>query len=169
MNIVLCGLQSSGKTTIGKALAEKLNKDFLDTDRLIERFYTLSTGNSYSCREIAKIHGETFFRTLEKDVIHSLNPNGSIISTGGGVLMNPYNVHHLQSIGRLFYLKADPKTLWQRILPHGIPSYLDQSKPEESFYQLAMARIPIYEKSAHHTIDTTTPTIEQIVELIIKF
>ena len=108
MTLILSGLPMSGKTTIGKLLAEKLQLPFLDTDRLIEESYVAMTGMNCSCRQIFFEKGEPFFRDLEKEQIKALQgDHARVIALGGGVLIDPDNVRTLQSIGRIFYLK-DP-------------------------------------------------------------
>lgn len=163
MNLILSGLQNSGKTTVGQLLATKLEWDFIDTDRMIENQY----GQNATCREIFIKKGESTFRALEKKAIDSLKElKNYVIATGGGSLVNPENRSILEQIGTFVYLKANPELLWTRI--DAIPAHLDQNEPKKSFLELAKNRIPIYESMAHYTIETDTLTPEQIVDMILN-
>ena len=168
MNIILCGLPKSGKTTLGKLLAEKLKWSFIDTDRLIENRYATQTNTSRSCREIYLYEGEKFFRTLEKEAILSLKEmNHAVIGTGGGSLCNIDNIKVLESIGILIYLKTSLEVIWDRLKNKELPSYLDTIDPKASFYTLAESRIPLYEKWATFHIDTHLLNKDRILNTIL--
>ncbi|MBA3956978.1 MAG: shikimate kinase [Parachlamydiaceae bacterium] len=168
-SIILCGLPGSGKTTIGRRLAERLNCDFRDTDDLIERHYLLLAGEHKSCREITKSEGEMLFCELESTIIKLfLQPTNQVIATGGGTLLNPLNTHHLKSLGRCVYLKASTSTVLPRILQTGMPTYLAPKTPETSLQQLAAVRDPIYASAADITIDANHTSVEAIVEELIQ-
>lgn len=155
MNIILCGLPQSGKTTLGQILADKLKWSFIDTDKLIEKAYTDQTGVISSCRAIFSQEGELFFRTLEKEIITSLKEmTHTVIAIGGGSLNDSNNMQVLQSIGKLVYLKTPVEVIWERLQNKEIPSYLNVKDPKASFYTLAKKRIPLYEKAAELHIDT---------------
>jgi shikimate kinase len=166
--LILCGLQSSGKSTVGKKLSEVLQREFIDTDDLIEKLYVKLYGAPLRCREISQKEGESFFRSLERKAILTLIGGSYVIATGGGVLQDPENVKHLQSLGILVFLKTPLSILWERIILKGIPSYLDQKNPKESFYDIAYKRIPIYENACHHTIECNNQSAEEILNTIIK-
>ena len=98
-NIVLTGMPGSGKTTVGKLLAESLNRPYVDTDTLIED----KTGMTPA--QIIAERGEPAFREIESAVIcEAAQRNGCIIATGGGAVLRPENIQHLRSNGRLFFL-----------------------------------------------------------------
>ncbi len=168
MNLILCGLPTSGKTTVGKKLAQQLNWDFTDTDRLIENAYALQTGKVCTCCQICLQEGEPFFRRLEDQQIASLQGlDQNIIAVGGGSLCNWDNTKTLQLLGSFIYLKADPRTLWKRIQSREMLSYLDPHSPEKSFYEIAERRIPLYEKIAHAIIDTSDLDEQRVASKII--
>ena len=151
--IILCGLQSSGKTTFGKFLSEELNCAFVDTDQLIESVYAAQTGKHLTCREIHSQEGSTYFRSLEKQEVTRLNPiEKTVIATGGGTLETPENLYHLKTIGKLIYLQVPLEIIWKRM--KGIPAYLDPKDPEKSFYEIAKKRTAIYEQVADLIIPT---------------
>ncbi|MBR7082816.1 MAG: shikimate dehydrogenase [Clostridia bacterium] len=105
-NIVLIGMASSGKSTVGKMLAERLGRKFFDTDALIvER----------SGMEIAEIfdkHGEDEFRHIEREVVSDVaKENGAVIATGGGTSLYPVNMKKLRQNGRVYLLDRSPDLL----------------------------------------------------------
>lgn len=97
-NIVLVGMPGSGKTTIGKELAKRLDREFIDTDDIIkERFGDIS--------EIFKVKGEGYFRKLERDVIlETAAKCGTVIATGGGAVLCSENVFRLRQNGKIYFL-----------------------------------------------------------------
>ena len=97
-NIVLTGMPTSGKSTVGKIIAEQLNRPFLDTDALIvQRYGDIPT--------IFKEHGEPYFRGLETEIIRSISDRtGTVISTGGGAILRGENVDALRRNGEIFFI-----------------------------------------------------------------
>ena len=98
-NIVLIGMPSSGKTTVGKALASATGKSFVDTDELILEKIGMPIA------EYFKLHSEESFRKIESEVVASVSTlNSVIISTGGGVILNQENIDNLRKNGRIYFL-----------------------------------------------------------------
>lgn len=98
-NIVLTGMPGSGKTTVGKLLAEALGRPYWDVDGLIEEKAGMAPG------QIILTHGEPAFRNLETEVIRELSPkNGCVIATGGGAVLRKENIDLLRMNGKLFFL-----------------------------------------------------------------
>ena len=98
-NIVLVGMPASGKTTVGKIIAERLGRRFVDTDEEIVRL----TGSSIS--DIFKEEGEPAFRQMEAEVIARLSRESSlVIATGGGAVLRARNVFALKLNGRIFFI-----------------------------------------------------------------
>ncbi len=170
MNIILCGLQMSGKTTIGKMLANELKRPFIDIDHLIRNTYTKMTGMTLSCQEICLQNGEAFFRQLEKQQVASLKSHqNSVISLGGGSLCDSDNAALLRSLGYIFYLKTPLSIIWQRLLQNQhLPSYLDPHDPEKSFYAIAQNRLTIYEENAHDSIETHHLNTQEIITILLN-
>ncbi len=105
-NIVLTGMPSSGKTTVGTLLAQRLNRPFIDTDTEIEK----QTGQSPAT--LIKSKGEQTFRDIETQVIQNLrHVSGAVIATGGGAVLRPQNVQALRMNGRLFFLNRSVELL----------------------------------------------------------
>ena len=98
-NIVLIGMPSSGKSTIGKMLARRIKKDFIDTDKLIEAEIKMPI------RDYIKEHGEESFRNVETKVIKEVAKlNNTVISTGGGVILREINMDALMKNGKVVFL-----------------------------------------------------------------
>lgn len=109
-NIILTGFMGTGKTTVGKLMATRLNRTFVDTDELIQ------DRQKMSIPEIFKIHGEAAFRKMESDIARELGEkDGLIISTGGRLMLDPDNVAALSRKGRVFCLIATPREILSRI------------------------------------------------------
>lgn len=105
-NIVLIGMPSSGKSTVGKLLSESLGRELIDSDRLIEERY----GEKIS--DIFEKYGEEYFRRAEADVIDELSDKtGIIIATGGGAILKQENVRALRRNGVIYFLDRSPEKL----------------------------------------------------------
>jgi shikimate kinase len=120
-NVILCGLPKSGKTTVGEALAKRLEMRFIDTDRCIE----LTCGKQRSCREIFIEEGEAYFRRVERERISNLaGTTGAVISLGGGALGCEEIERFVRSLGIVIYLNASLQEVWMRLMQNGIPAYV---------------------------------------------
>lgn len=115
-NIVLIGFMGAGKTEVGRILAINLGFNFLDIDALIEKYEEMSI------TEIFKKKGEKYFRDLETKILKTIKGSElsgkdkpSVISTGGGAPTFNGNMKLLKNIGTVIYLKADARTIYERI------------------------------------------------------
>jgi shikimate kinase len=125
MNIVLIGYRCAGKTVVGKRLADRLQRRFVDTDDLIE-------SKEGQISDIVKSHGWDYFRAMEKKVIEEISKEDNlVIALGGGAVLDPDNVVNLERNGLIIWLKADrevlrkrmeqdPRTFTSRPTPRGI-------------------------------------------------
>ena len=142
-NIVLIGMPGSGKSAVGKILAEKTGRHLIDTDQLI----TDQAGKSIP--DIFREDGQTAFRNLESAVIRDVSKQGSqIVSTGGGAVLRPENVTALRQNGRLFWLDRNPDAL----VPTDDRPLADTA---EKMKQLYLTREPIYRAAADEIISVT--------------
>jgi shikimate kinase len=146
-NIVLIGMRGSGKSSIGKHISKTANLDFIDTDELIENKAQLSIP------EIVKQHGWDNFRELEAQIIQELNINNSVISTGGGVILNPNNTSKLKGLGTVVYLEASPEILAERTKNSDRPPLKDGLTLEQELTQLLDERQELYSNAADITIN----------------
>lgn len=170
MNLILCGLPMSGKTTIGKRLAKQLNWPFVDLDERIEQAYFALTGQQLLCRQICQFEGEPMFRRLEKEQMSALQcAKNHVIALGGGTLSDDDSKTLIQQMGEIIYLKASAEMIWRRLELHEIPSYLDQNHPKTHFYAIANQRMPIFEQVSDHIIETSQLSEELVVDQIIEY
>lgn len=169
MNVILCGFKSSGKSHYGKKLADRLNWNFIDTDRLIEELYFFQTGQRFECRQILIKIGEQEFRHLEGQVIEKLpGISKSVVATGGGSLLRPQNVYALKMCGKLVYLEWDWRVLKKHILSPPIPSFLDPHAPDVSAEKMFLERHPVYEKVADVRICLDLLRDEEVIQQLLK-
>lgn len=161
-NIVLVGLMGSGKSTIGRTIAKKLGRRFIDTDRLIERKF------GKTIPEIFSEEGEEAFRNKEKEIIKKVSQYiGIVISTGGGSIKDQDNLKNLKGSGWLIALYASAETLYKRIEGKRIrPLLLDKEDPVKTLEKLNEERKMLYAK-ADFQINTENKDINQITDEII--
>jgi shikimate kinase len=140
MNIILVGFKASGKSTIGKLLAELAGYRFVDTDSLIEAFFHKKNHLSISCREIFELKGEKYFRDLETEVLRQLKGlNNAVLSTGGGTALKEENQLLLQGLGFCVFLDVPLNVLKKRLENESSPLFV--GKTVEELYK---ERYPIY-------------------------
>lgn len=109
-NIVFIGMMGSGKSTIAKEISKKLNVDYYDTDQMIEN------REGKTITEIFELYGENYFRKLEDDLVKEVSRcENSIISTGGGIVLNPENISLLKENGLIIYLENSVDDLVSRL------------------------------------------------------
>ena len=139
-NIVLSGMPASGKSTVGKLVAQQLGRELIDTDQLIvDREGHIPT--------IFKEKGEKYFRDLESEVIREVSAlSGMVISLGGGAVMRPENVRALQHNGAVFFIDRPPELL----IPTGDRPLADK---KEKILRLYKKRINTYLNTADFIID----------------
>lgn len=152
----------SGKTTIGRALAKKLNKRFVDADHEIEA----RTGATIPL--IFEIEGEAVFRQREADVIRDLTAQqGIVLATGGGAVMDPQSRAFLHARGTVIYLRASVASILQRTSHDKSRPLLQTADPKARIEELARLRGPLYEEVAHITIETGRPNVQSVVQAIL--
>ncbi len=168
MNVVLTGFRGSGKTTVGKALAERLGREFIDCDEYIEK----QTG--LTIREIFERHGESRFRTIESEAIVELaRLDGKVIATGGGAVLKYQNIQILKRQGRgvVFFLEVGAETAFGRIQADPAtrarrPPLTEKDPLTEVRGQIEFRR-PYYMKGADHTVAVDGRKAEEVVEAIL--
>ena len=165
MNIVLIGYRGTGKTSVGKKLAGKLDRRFTGTDELIIQ------NAGMSIPKIVDNYGWDVFRNIESEVVKEVSKKDNwIIDTGGGVVLRRINVKNLKKKGMLILLKADIKTIINRIKhDKERPSLSGRKSFIEEVEEVLKQRSKKYEEAADYTIDTTILTIDQVTYRIIAF
>lgn len=164
MNLILCGMMGSGKTTIGIKIAQRTGKSFVDTDTVIEERYG-------KIPDIFARYGEEYFRGLEREIVQELSvKEGLIISTGGGLVLCEKNVNALQKNGKIVFLRASLETLSHRLSADSTRPML-QSATESVTARIAKLlekRTPVYEKAASYVVDVDNKSVDEIANEIIK-
>ena len=159
-NIVLIGMPGVGKSTVGVVLAKVLGYQFVDADLVIQQ-----QEGKLLCEIIEEVGTEGFIE-VENRINASLNVTHSIIATGGSVVYGKEAMEHLQSIGRVVYLKVSYETLEKRLADiKGRGVVLKEGQDLKALFE---ERSPLYEKYADIEISEGTLGVEQTVEKIIE-
>ena len=152
----------AGKTTVGRALARRLNKRFIDSDHEIEA----RTGVSIPL--IFEIEGEASFRQREAEVIRDLTQQTDIVlATGGGAILKPENREFLKAHGTVIYLRASVNSILQRTSHDKNRPLLQTADPRQRLEQLAREREPYYLEVADFVVETGRPNVQSLVQTII--
>jgi shikimate kinase len=162
MNIVLCGMMGVGKTSVGIQIAKLTGRRWFDTDVVIsDRHGKIS--------DIFEYYGEAHFRALETDVVRELiKLDGLVISTGGGLVLQPENSEMLKQNGVIVFLRAGFETLISRVrADESRPLLKDTGRTAETLGQLLSVRTPIYEHVADRIVDTDGKTVEEVAREIL--
>ncbi|MDV2989142.1 MAG: shikimate kinase [Dehalogenimonas sp.] len=163
-NIALIGFMGSGKSTVGKRLARRLGRNFIETDHLIEQQAGMSIVN------IFKSGGETEFRDLETAVITSVSDiaENSVIACGGGVVARPGNIERLKSAATVVYLQTGTAALNDRLAFSRKRPLLDRPDREQFIRELEATRRPLYEAAADITVRTGNRPFAAVIDEIIR-
>jgi shikimate kinase len=159
--IALIGLPGSGKSTVGRALARRLQLPFADSDHVIEHRL------GCSIREYFEREGEDRFRDVEQEVIDDLTlKHRGVLSTGGGAVLRPANRENLRSRGQVFYLKSTPEELFRRLRHDLNRPLLQVSDPLKRLKDLYLARDPLYRETAQFVLEAGRPSVSAHVNMI---
>jgi shikimate kinase len=160
--IALIGLPGSGKSTVGRQLARRLQVPFSDSDHIIEQRL------GCSIREYFEREGEASFRDLEQTVIDELTqaPPG-VLSTGGGVVLRPPNRDNLRGRTHVIYLNSSPEELFRRLRHDKNRPLLQVADPLQRLRDLYAVRDPLYRETAHFSVDTGRPSVASLVNMIL--
>jgi shikimate kinase len=162
-NIYLIGPMGAGKTSIGKLLAKKLGREFIDCDAEI----VSHTGASIDL--IFEIEGEAGFRKRECQLIEEMsNKTDLVISTGGGVVLDMKNRAILRSSGYVVYLKATAELLYERTKHDRVRPLLEIDDRYGKIVELLKIREPLYDEIADLVIITESYSIRKIVNQLYK-
>lgn len=167
--IYLIGFMAAGKTTLGRALAQRLGREFIDTDREIE----VATGMTVS--EIFANAGEDTFRSLEKQLIHDIaaGSGGPVVACGGGTPLRRENMETMLASGTVVWLQTSEAVILRRLaLTPGTRPLVDGRSPDELreyVHATVIARTPAY-SLAHAVFDSSRlESIEQIRDSVDEF
>ena len=148
-NIFLVGMMGAGKTTVGRQLAQRLGKSFVDTDQDIEQ----RTG--VAVKVIFEIEGEAGFRKRESEALDRLTAmTDLVLATGGGAVLDAGNRQWLSERGFVIYLHAQPRDLWMRTRNDKTRPLLQTEDPRARIQALYDFRDPLYRQVADLVVDT---------------
>ena len=163
-NIVLVGPMGSGKTTVGRRLALKLNQDFFDTD------HEIIDKTGVNIDHIFDIEGEEGFRERESKILENLCQMSNIIlATGGGIVILPKNRKILKNAGLVVYLSSSVDQLLRRTAKSKTRPLLENSTDrKKTITELVEARDVYYREVASFVVDTTGKKLHEVINLIIR-
>jgi shikimate kinase len=161
-NIVLTGFMGTGKSTVGKSVADKLGMQFIDIDHLVEQDQEMYIS------EIFSLKGEAYFRELESKFVQKVSQyTNVVIATGGGVVLNRDNINNLKKNGIIIRLKANIETILRNTSKNNTRPLLQNGDVRSRIEEILKQREKYYQNN-HYEIDVSFLTIEQVVSEIIK-
>jgi len=162
-SIALIGFMGTGKSSLGRVLSRRLDKNFIETDAIIEK----KAGKSVF--QIFEEDGEIRFRELEIEVIKQLaDQKSQVIACGGGVVLNQINILRLKQNALVIWLTATPEDIVRRTRLDAIRRpLLKGMKNEEDIRKLIEFRLPFYQRSADLVIDTSGKNLNTIADEIL--
>ena len=165
-NLFLIGYRCTGKSSVGRLLAARLGRSFIDTDLQVV------SENGMSIREIVDSHGWDAFRRLEYITLQkACIVKRRVVATGGGIVLDGDNVNLMKGNGRIIWLRASPETVKARMLQDldsevfrpALTSTDSISEIEETLAK----RAPLYKQAMDFLVDTDHCEVDEICDLII--
>lgn|SRR5512140_2003769 len=162
-NVYLVGMMGAGKTTLGKALAQKTGLEFVDTDRVVvER-----TGVPVAT--VFEFEGEQGFRRRESAVLAELaGRSGCVVATGGGAILAEENRRAMRASGTVIYLRARLESLWERTRHDASRPLLATADPKGTLAMLLEQRDPLYREAAHIVVDTGSQSAASLASRVLS-
>lgn len=162
-NIFLIGFMGAGKTTVARQLRDDFGMELIEMDEQIEA----EQGKKIS--EIFAEQGEPYFRSLETELLRSLeNKGNTVVSCGGGVPMREINVELMAKSGAIVYLSARPETIYVRVKDSHNRPLLEGHMDIPYIDSLMQKRLPAYLAAAHVIVDTDGKEAEKICREIVE-
>jgi shikimate kinase len=161
VNIALIGFMGTGKTSVGRIVAEQLHFDYLDTDEMIQ------TATDKTISEIFKTDGEKKFRELEEKIVEEISARTkTVIATGGGLPVNPKNLASLKSHSLVVSLWSSPEKIWERVRHQSHRPLLHDENPQAKIRELLAAREPFY-KQADVLLNTELRSVREVAQQVV--
>ncbi len=161
-NLALVGFMATGKSSVGRLLAKRLNFAYVDTDGLIE------TRLKKRISDIFAQEGEAWFRNYEKQLVAELaGYSRTVISTGGGLAANAANLASLKQHALVICLWGSPETIWSRARRHAYRPLLQEPDPLGKIRLLLTARAPFY-RQADVLINTERRSVRTVADQVFK-
>ncbi|MBN9309638.1 shikimate kinase [Devosia sp.] len=159
--IVLIGMMGAGKTTVGRRLAARLGRHFVDSDEEVEK------AAGMTIEDIFRTHGEADFRAGEVKVIARLLKDDNIVlGTGGGAFINPETRALVKSSAVSVWIKADFELLFQRVSRRSNRPLLKTANPRETLQKLIDVRYPVYAEADVTVVSRDVPQDQVASEVI---
>jgi XRE family transcriptional regulator, aerobic/anaerobic benzoate catabolism transcriptional regulator len=159
--VALLGVRGAGKSTVGAALASRIGVPFVELDQNIEQAAGLSLG------ELFELHGEAHYRHLEREALHRvLDGSPLVLATGGSIVSDRDSYAFLRQRARTVWLRASAEEHWERVIRQG--DRRPMAENPHAFAQLRelmAAREALY-AAAHHVIETSGRSLDQVVEAV---
>lgn len=160
--LALVGLPGSGKSSVGRQLARRLDLPFSDSDHVIEQ--------RIGCpiRVFFEREGEPAFRDVEQCVIDELMQSAQgVIATGGGSVLRQINRDRLRAGAQVIYLRSAPEEIFRRVRHDDKRPLLQVGDPMERLRTLYIERDPLYRETAHFIVETGRPSVPALVSMIL--
>lgn len=162
-SLALIGFMGAGKTSIARMLADKLDKELVDIDQIIE------FEAKKPIERIFAEDGEIIFRELEIATVSQISARENlVIACGGGIILNQINIDRLRERALIVYLEAAPETIYKRIEAYPSARPLFHKDPKKILKLMAL-RKPLYQNAADVTVDTTNLTPEEVARIILNW
>jgi shikimate kinase len=160
-NIALIGFMGTGKTSVGRLVAEQLHFHYVDTDEMIQA----ATGKTIA--DIFSANGEPAFRALEEKTVQELaGKTRTVISAGGGLPVNPENLASLKAHALVVCLWASPAKIWERVRNQTHRPLLHDADPQKKICELLAARAPFY-KQADILLNTESRSLREVAQQVV--
>lgn len=163
--VYLLGFMASGKTTVGRILADMLARTFMDTDEIVEQ------RSGQTIASLFKLRGEAYFRQLESQVLSDLlNVDNTVIALGGGIVMSGDNMSLISNSGVTFYLEWPFPVLWERLRDDSTRPLVAREQPAEAearLRRLLLQRVAHYSR-ANYRIQCQPGMSAEDIAILIK-
>ncbi len=159
--IVLIGFMGTGKSSVGRALAQRTGLPRFDTDQMVMTHFGLTIP------EIFTNYGEAAFRDAEDNALARVPRSSVVLVTGGGIVLRPANVQTIRGLGIVVNLVAEFETLIARLQRRPTRPLLQTENPRATALELLRARAPLYNGAADVTVDTSALTHDEVADEIL--
>jgi len=161
-NIFLVGMMGAGKTTVGRALATRMKREFVDTDRL------LVDRTGVAVATVFEIEGEEGFRRRESAVLREVcEADARVVATGGGIVLSEENRRVMREAGTVVYLRTRLESLWERTRHDTARPLLATPNPRERLAELLKLREPLYREAAHIIVESGPQSAATLVNRVL--